>query len=79
MQSLGTQLLVAGPLMVNLVSVNALATINLLFVARAGGTRQLAAAALGNNLAIMFAKLILLGLCGGLDTQASQVTPPSAP
>jgi len=49
-----------------------LATINLYFVAQSG-TEQLAAASLGTSIAIMFSKLVLLGLCGALDTQASQV------
>ncbi|GAX73141.1 hypothetical protein CEUSTIGMA_g594.t1 [Chlamydomonas eustigma] len=70
-QSLRQQMCMAGPLMVNLVSINVLATVNLFFVAQYG-TDQLAAAALGNNISIMFSKLVLLGLCGALDTQASQ-------
>ncbi|KXZ47523.1 hypothetical protein GPECTOR_34g682 [Gonium pectorale] len=45
--------------------------LNLLFVAR-GGTAQLAAAALGNNVAVMLGRLVLLGLCGALDTLAAQ-------
>ena len=49
-----------------------LATVNLYFVAQSG-TKQLAAASLGTSIAIMFGKLVLLGLCGALDTQASQV------
>lgn len=48
-----------------------LATVNLVLVAKTG-TDTLAAVALGNNLAIMCSKLVLLGLCGALDTQAAQ-------
>ncbi|GIL78024.1 hypothetical protein Vretimale_7355 [Volvox reticuliferus] len=65
------QLSLAGPLAVNLVTANAVAVTNLYFVAR-GGTVQLATAALGNNVAIMFGRLVLLGLCGALDTLAAQ-------
>ncbi|GLI63431.1 hypothetical protein VaNZ11_006320 [Volvox africanus] len=65
------QLSLAGPLAVNLVTANAVAVSILYFVAR-GGTEQLAAAALGNNVAVMFGRLVLLGLCGALDTLAAQ-------
>ncbi|KAG2449560.1 hypothetical protein HYH02_005093 [Chlamydomonas schloesseri] len=65
------QLALAGPLGVNLCAANAASIINLLFVAR-GGTVQLAAAAIGNNVAVMLGRLVLLGLCGALDTLAAQ-------
>ena len=70
-QDLAHQLRLAVPLSINLVAANAAAIINLLFVAR-GGTQQLAAAALGNNIAVMLGRLVLLGLCGALDTLAAQ-------
>ena len=50
-----------------------LSTVNLYFVAQSG-TKQLAAASLGTSITIMFSKLVLLGLCGALDTQASQAS-----
>ncbi|KAG2495434.1 hypothetical protein HYH03_006381 [Edaphochlamys debaryana] len=65
------QLGLAAPLAVNLVAANAGSILNLMFVGR-GGTVQLAAAAAGNNVAVMLGRLVLLGLCGAVDTLAAQ-------
>eukprot|EP00798_Chlamydomonas_sp_ICE-L_P007796 gene7796-990_t len=71
-QAFWSQMRIAVPLTVNMVTIRTIATVNLMFVTTIGGTQQLAATALGNTLSIMFAKLVLMGLCGGLDTQAAQ-------
>lgn len=53
-------------------SVYALSIINLAFAGHLGKL-ELAASALGTSLVSIVARIVIMGLCGGLDTQASQV------
>lgn len=70
-QEVVAQARVWAPLALNLALNYSLAIINLSFLGHLG-TRQLAAASLGVTLSGMSGKLVLMGLCGALDTLASQ-------
>lgn len=76
LRSLGAESLVqtrlATPLMLNYMCMYGISIINLSFAGHLG-TQQLASVALGNTLVGIVARLVMTGLCGGLDTQASQV------
>lgn len=71
LQELAAQARVWLPLAANLALNYSLAITNLSFLGHLG-TSQLAAASLAVTLANMSGKLFLMGLCGGLDTQATQ-------
>ncbi|KAL4857142.1 Protein DETOXIFICATION 15 [Chlorella vulgaris] len=62
----------AGPMALNLVANYSMNIVCLSFVGKLGDTQQLAAAALGTTLSAMVGKIPLMGLCGAVDTLATQ-------
>lgn len=73
-QEVGEQARLAGPLALNLIANYSLNIVSLSFVGKLGDTQQLAAAALGTTLSSMTGKIPLMGLCGAVDTLASQAS-----
>ncbi|PSC71055.1 MATE efflux family isoform A [Micractinium conductrix] len=73
-QELTEQAHLAGPLALNLIANYSLNIVSLSFVGKLGDTSQLAAAALGTSLSAMSGKIPLMGLCGAVDTLASQAS-----
>ncbi|KAJ9504555.1 hypothetical protein QJQ45_020178, partial [Haematococcus lacustris] len=61
----------AWPLLLNLTSSYAVSLITLAFVGHIG-KEALAAASIGTSFVGILARMVLMGLCGALDTQASQ-------
>ncbi|GFR42578.1 hypothetical protein Agub_g3505, partial [Astrephomene gubernaculifera] len=70
-QDMMSQASLAWPLVLNLLAAYSTSIISFSFVGHLG-TRELAAAALGNSFTGITARYVLQGLCGALDTQAAQ-------
>ncbi|KAI7842583.1 hypothetical protein COHA_003687 [Chlorella ohadii] len=73
-QEIAEQSKLAAPLAVNLIANYSLSIVSLSFVGKLGDTSVLAAAALGSTLSSMSGKVLLMGLCGAVDTLASQAS-----